>query len=209
MQPTLPTLTADFVYSQLRVALIAGVAYAGGAGYFTPAGVTLSTALIVSLLPLAVSWGFSWYATWGTVKVPVNMPITSADVSSANGDGVNTPAPAGSVIEAAKKAATPFALLLLAGLSLGACTPEQRAASVAATAAIVRAVPDLQSRTSYVCGFVPDADVAAAILRIDTGSVGEIARGICAALKTSIPSYGFMSREPSYKGIILRGKYLP
>lgn len=62
-------LTPDFVYAQSRVALIAGIAYAGGTGAFSPAGVTFATALVLSVLPILVPWGFSVFSNWGTILV--------------------------------------------------------------------------------------------------------------------------------------------
>jgi len=75
MQP----ITPDFVYAQLRIAAVAIVAYCGGAGYFSPAGVTLASALIISVLPLVVPWAFSVYANFGMVKVPVNSQAAAVD----------------------------------------------------------------------------------------------------------------------------------
>lgn len=200
MQP----ITADFVFTNVRIALIATVAYLGGAGYFSPAGVTLATALITSLLPILIPWAMSAYASWGIVKVPTNLVITKDDIQKASGNGA---ALAKDVVAVAKQAA-PLILLLLI-LPLAACTTPQKKATANVAAAVVRNVPELQSRTAYVCKFVPYADVAAALLKVDLGSVGDIARGVCDALKTQVVTYGIMAREPSYKGVILRGKFVP
>jgi hypothetical protein len=62
-------LTPDFVYAQIRLALVAAIAYLGGRGTFTPADVTLAGALVTSLLPIAVPWAFSIFSNWGTIKV--------------------------------------------------------------------------------------------------------------------------------------------
>jgi len=63
-------MNADFIFSQLRVAAVAFIAYAGGKGWFTPADATLATALLSSLGPIAAPWLASLYATYGTKKVP-------------------------------------------------------------------------------------------------------------------------------------------
>lgn len=203
MQP----ITADFVFTNVRIALIATVAYLGGAGYFSPAGVTLATALITSLLPILIPWAMSAYASWGIVKVPADLKINGIAVENAGG-GLNTPAPIAAVIEQAKKAA-PLILLCLLILPMAACTTAQKNAGTSAAATVIRSVPDLQSRTAYLCKFVPAAEVVTAIFRVDTGTVGQIATGICNSLKTQVATYGIMSREPSYKGVILRGKFVP
>lgn len=199
MQP----ITTDFVFTNVRIALIATVAYLGGAGYFSPAGVTLAGALISSLLPILVPWAMSAYASWGVIKVSPDLVISKADIQTASGNGSAT---VSSVIDAAKRAAP---VLLLTLFVLGGCTTAQKQAGTTAAATVIRSVPDLQSRTAYVCGFVPYAEVAAAIFKVDTGSIGQIATGVCNALKTQIATYGFMSREPSYKGVILKGKFVP
>lgn len=200
MQP----ITVDFVFTNVRIALIATVAYLGGAGYFSPAGVTLATALITSLLPILIPWAMSAYASWGIVKVPENLVITKEDIQKASGNGA---ALAKDVVAVAKQAA-PLILLLLI-LPLAACTTAQKNAGTSAAATVIRSVPDLQSRTAYLCKFVPAAEVVAAIFRVDTGTVGQIATGICNSIKTQVATYGIMSREPSYKGVILRGKFVP
>lgn len=77
MQP----ITAEFVYTQLRIAFIAGVAYAGGAGFFSPTETTFALALITSLLPLIVPWIFSTYASWGSTKVLLGSVAAQVAVS--------------------------------------------------------------------------------------------------------------------------------
>lgn len=203
MQP----LTPDFVFTQLRIAAIAGIAYAGGAGYFSPAGVTLATALVMSLLPIAVPWAFSIWANWRMVKVPDSLTIRPSDVAIAADNSPGTGAKIEEIVKVAKQSSVAFVLLSL--FVLGGCTTAQKQAGTSAAATVIRSVPDLQSRTAYVCGFVPLATVAAAILKVDTGSIGEVATGICNALKTQVQTFGFMTREPSYKGVILKGKFVP
>ena len=146
----------------------------------------------------------SAYASWGIVKVPENLVITKEDIQKASGNGA---ALAKDVVAVAKQAA-PLILLLLI-LPLAACTTAQKNAGTSAAATVIRSVPDLQSRTAYLCKFVPAAEVVAAIFRVDTGTVGQIATGICNSIKTQVATYGIMSREPSYKGVILRGKFVP
>ncbi len=65
-------MNADFLMSQLRVALVATVAYLSGKGVFTPADATFATAIIGAGLPILAPWLASMYATYGTVKVGTN-----------------------------------------------------------------------------------------------------------------------------------------
>jgi hypothetical protein len=62
-------ITLDFLMSQLRVALVAVLAYGGGKGWFTPADATVITALAASLGPIVVPWAWSIVANLGTVRV--------------------------------------------------------------------------------------------------------------------------------------------
>lgn len=201
MQP----LTPDFVGAQLRLFAMALIAYLSGKGVFTPVDAGFAAAVVTSLGPIAVPYVVSTVANWGVIKVPANLVITKDDIQAASGNGS---APAKDVIAVAKHAA-PLLLLCLLLLPLGACTAMQKTVTTNVAAAVVRSVPDLQSRTAYVCKFVPYADVAAAILKVDTGAIGDVARGICDALKTQTVTYGIMAREPTYKGVILRGKFVP
>lgn len=86
MENVLPAkITSDFVWSQVRVACVAAIAYLGGTGYFSPAGVTLSTALLISLGPILVPWAFSIYANIG--KVSVTTDSKAAIVASVENAG--------------------------------------------------------------------------------------------------------------------------
>jgi len=201
MQP----LTPDFLAGQLRVALIAFTAYGSGKGWFSPTDAGFYLGMFTAFSPIVIPWAFSIWATLGTVKVPAGMIITKDDIQAASGNGA---APAAAVIDAAKKAA-PVILLCLLILPLAACTTAQKQAGTNAAATVIRSVPDLQSRTAYLCKFVPAAEVVAAIFRVDSGTIGQIATGICNSLKTQVATYGIMAREPSYKGVILRGKFVP
>lgn len=71
-------ITPDFLASQLRVALVAILAYGGGRGWFTPADTTLALALMSSLGPLCVPWIWSIVSNLGTVRVAVAPASTAA-----------------------------------------------------------------------------------------------------------------------------------
>lgn len=62
-------ITLDFLMSQLRLALVAVLAYGGGKGWFTPADASLITALAASLGPVVVPWAWSIFSNLGTVRV--------------------------------------------------------------------------------------------------------------------------------------------
>jgi hypothetical protein len=68
----LQPITADFFYSQLRVAFVAIVSYGGGAHWFTPEQAGLYMALFTSIGPIAVPWAWSVFANFGKVFVDRN-----------------------------------------------------------------------------------------------------------------------------------------
>ena len=92
-------ITAEFVYTQLRIVLIGGVSYAAGKGWFTPTDATFAGVVITSILPLLVPWFFSTYVSWGTTKVPLNsvaaqVAVTEQRIAAAIGDPQSlTPTP--------------------------------------------------------------------------------------------------------------------
>jgi hypothetical protein len=67
--PTMQTITPDFLMSQLRLALVALLAYGGGKGWFTPADTTFYLALASSLGPVIVPWAWSIFSNLGKVSV--------------------------------------------------------------------------------------------------------------------------------------------
>ncbi len=62
-------ITLDFLMGQLRLAMVAVLAYGGGKGWFTPADASLLTALGASLGPIVVPWAWSIVSNLGTVRV--------------------------------------------------------------------------------------------------------------------------------------------
>jgi hypothetical protein len=68
----LQPITMDFVYSQLRVAFVAVVAYGSGAHWFTPEQAGLYMTLFTSLGPIAIPWAWSIVANFGKVFVDRN-----------------------------------------------------------------------------------------------------------------------------------------
>jgi hypothetical protein len=66
------TITPDFIFSQLRLALVATLAYGGGAHWFTPEAAGLYLTLFTTLGPIAIPWGWSIIANLGVVFVSHN-----------------------------------------------------------------------------------------------------------------------------------------
>lgn len=64
-----PKFTYDFVMGQLRIALVAGLAFAGGKGWLTPTDAGAITAIATGLGPLIIPWICSVYANLGVVHV--------------------------------------------------------------------------------------------------------------------------------------------
>jgi hypothetical protein len=62
-------ITVDFVLSQLRIALVATLAYGGGKGWFTPTDAGFYYAIATALGPIAVPWAWSIVANLGKVFV--------------------------------------------------------------------------------------------------------------------------------------------
>ena len=64
-----PVFTYDFVIGQLRIALVAVLAYAGGRGWLTPTDATLLTTVATAMGPLILPWAWSVFANVGVVHV--------------------------------------------------------------------------------------------------------------------------------------------
>ena len=64
-----PKFTYDFVMGQLRIALVAGLAFAGGKGWLTPTDAGAITAVATGLGPLVIPWICSVYANLGVVHI--------------------------------------------------------------------------------------------------------------------------------------------
>jgi hypothetical protein len=89
----LQPITADFLYSQLRVAFVSVVAYGSGAHWFTPEQAGLYMTLFTSLGPIAIPWAWSIVANFGKVfidrnsaaavvaKVEVEHPVLASKVA--------------------------------------------------------------------------------------------------------------------------------
>lgn len=88
-------ITLDFLMSQLRLALVAVLAYGGGKGWFTPADATFITALAASLGPVIIPWVWSIASNIGTVRVnngsaaAVVAKVESVDKQSAAAGATN------------------------------------------------------------------------------------------------------------------------
>ncbi len=118
-------MNADFIYAQLRVALVAGIAWAGGKGYFTPADSTLAFALVTSLLPIAAPWFASLYATWGTKKVPQQSIAIAASTAKVDNSTVgDTVAITGKVVGALLLGVIVFAPGTARAQIVVACDPQ-------------------------------------------------------------------------------------
>lgn len=81
-------MTQDFVMGQLRLALVAILAYAGGKGWLTPQDATLITALATSMGPVLVPWAWS-------IMRNVNNKMVPKEAIAISPQSVNVDAPAG------------------------------------------------------------------------------------------------------------------
>jgi hypothetical protein len=109
-------ITLDFLMSQLRLTLVAVLAYGGGKGWFTPADASLITALAASLGPIVVPWAWSIFSNLGTIRVSngsaaaVVAKVEEVDKKSAiagatNAISANVANPAAPTVEVVKSAA--------------------------------------------------------------------------------------------------------
>lgn len=65
-------ITLDFFMSQLRLAVVAVLAYGGGAHWFTPEAAGLYLTLFTTLGPIAIPWAWSIFANLGKVSIDRN-----------------------------------------------------------------------------------------------------------------------------------------
>jgi hypothetical protein len=88
-------ITPDFLLSQLRVAIVAVLAYGGGAHWFTPEAAGLYLTLFSTLGPLAIPWGWSIVSNFGSTKVytgsaaAVVAQVEAVDVTAAKVGAIN------------------------------------------------------------------------------------------------------------------------
>lgn len=188
------TLTPEFVFTNLRIAFIAVIAYMGGKGYFSPEGVTLATALLTSVLPIAVPWFFSAYMSWGVTKVPLHS--VAAEVAKVESVTSN---PA-MLAEAAKDAASKIAPLLIVctlAISMAACTT---------TAGTQSGIGKLTAR---LCAFVPTVQTIDGIIRTGLTDELAIAKAICDAVAPTQSALGLLlAPVPTVRGVVVRGRFL-
>lgn len=64
-----PIFTYDFVMGQLRIALVATLAFAGGKGWLSPTDAGAITAIATGLGPLVIPWVWSIAANAGVIHV--------------------------------------------------------------------------------------------------------------------------------------------
>lgn len=192
MQPVTP----EFIFTNLRIAFIAVIAYMGGAGYFSPAGVTLATALVTSLLPIAVPWAISAYMSWNVTKVPLNS--VAAEVAVAQTLTSNPQALAAVAMDAARKHVAPLILIAFLALPMIGCATRPGKPST---------VEIVQGYAKAVCAFVPTAETIDAIFK--TGLTDEIAMGkaICASIAPT-NRQTFLPSVPTVRGVPVVGRYL-
>lgn len=62
-------ITLDFFMSQTRLALVAVLAYGGGAKWFTPQEAGLYMTLFTALGPIAIPWAWSIMSNLGTIRI--------------------------------------------------------------------------------------------------------------------------------------------
>jgi hypothetical protein len=78
-------VTQSFFLGQLRLALVAILAYCGGKGWLTPTDAGLATALITSLGPLVGPWIWSIYSNLNKKLVPQDsVAVSSKNVVNKN-----------------------------------------------------------------------------------------------------------------------------
>lgn len=82
-------MSLSFVMGQLRLALVALLAFAGGKGWLTPQDSTFALALASALGPLFVPWAWSIMSSLGKKMVPNESVAVSADnvLTAANPKG--------------------------------------------------------------------------------------------------------------------------
>ncbi len=88
-------ITLDFFMAQLRLAVVAVLAYGGGAHWFTPEAAGLYLTLFTTLGPIAIPWGWSIFANFGKVYIDRNSAaavvakVEAVDPKSANAGATN------------------------------------------------------------------------------------------------------------------------
>ncbi len=107
-----PKFTYDFIMGQLRVALVAGLAYAGGKGWLTPTDATLFTTMATALGPLLIPWLWSAISNLGVIHV-------DSGSAAAHLAKVEAVAPVAAA-NAANKVADTIVKILIAALLLSA-----------------------------------------------------------------------------------------
>lgn len=108
-------MTQDFVMGQLRLALVAALAFAGGKGWITPADAGFATAMMTSLGPLFAPWLWSIFVNINRKSVPKNsVAVSVTDVNDANNPGLQrlVPVEVGSFVKLPEAVKVVGALLI-------------------------------------------------------------------------------------------------
>jgi hypothetical protein len=117
-------MTQDFVMGQLRLALVAALAFAGGHGWLTPADSGIALAFVTALGPLFAPWIWSVVSNINTKRVPKDSvainPHTPSDAAAPIGANV-----AGKVIGAILVAFAMYATMPISQAQAQIKTPGQ------------------------------------------------------------------------------------
>lgn len=97
-----PVFTYDFVIGQLRIALVAVLAYSGGKGWLTPTDATLLTTVATAIGPLVLPWVWSIVANAGVVHVPAGSAAAAVAAVEKTSPAIASAAAAVAVAEVAK-----------------------------------------------------------------------------------------------------------
>lgn len=79
-------MTQDFVMGQLRMALMAIVAFAGGKGWLTPTDSGLVIAFITAIGPIFAPWIWSFVVNINTKRAPQNAVVIDPVLTAANAE---------------------------------------------------------------------------------------------------------------------------
>jgi len=138
-----PKFTYDFVMGQLRMTLVAGLAFAGGKGWLTPTDAGALLAIATAAGPLAVPWVWSIITNLG--KVHVGSGSAAAEVAKVEAISPATAVNAAAVVSNALGKA---AGLLLAAILLASIIPASPASAQTGTRRATQATPAQPKQTN-------------------------------------------------------------
>ena len=183
------TITPDFLMSQLRLALVAVLAYGGGAHWFTPEAAGLYLTLFTTLGPIVIPWAWSIFSNLGRVSV-VSGSAAATVAAVEKKDPASASAGAATAV-----AGTVVKILLIAFLLSAFLAVPSAHAQVRKPALTGNPIADIKTNFEKTTGVKPTGDVPFDLLKaLDKALLPDLKYAqrlaVATGSKVTAPCYG-------------------